>query len=104
MSAIAILAILFGASLEAQRLLRRRQHFLEQAEAHTLEKLRLQAWAKAGCASTTSITTAISSKRIFRGISIDYSDHWAVLERRYRYAASHPWLELEPDPPGPSYP
>jgi hypothetical protein len=27
--------------------------------------------------------------------------HFDALERKYRYAASHPWLAVEPDPPTP---
>jgi hypothetical protein len=27
--------------------------------------------------------------------------HHAALARKYRYAASHPWLPVEPDPPEP---
>jgi hypothetical protein len=28
-------------------------------------------------------------------------EHYAALERKYRYAAAHPWLGVEPDPPEP---
>jgi hypothetical protein len=29
------------------------------------------------------------------------SEHHAALGRKYRYAASHPWVIVEPDPPEP---
>jgi hypothetical protein len=30
-----------------------------------------------------------------------FSKHYAALERKYSYAAAHPWLSVEADPPEP---
>jgi hypothetical protein len=34
----------------------------------------------------------------------ELSNHFGALEQKYRYAASHPWLDVRPDPPTPDYP
>jgi hypothetical protein len=103
MWAIAVLAVLLGATRETQRLLRRRHHFLELAEAHASRAYDYGEGRNGMC----------FKDEFYQGdhLKVDYLRHLdqirdlaTALERKYRYAASYPWLEVEADPPWPPYP
>ncbi len=103
MWSIAILAILLAAAWETLRLLKRRQHFLELAEAHASRAFDYGEGRNSMCFKPEFFDDGHLKSDFLRHLDRS-SAHWSALERKYRHAASHPWLEVESDPPAPSYP
>ena len=84
----------------------RRLAFLELAEAHASRVYDYGVNRDAGCWKDEFFDeeNGIGPRRYKKQFvaHLDASvDHFAALERKYRYAASHPWLDVEPDPPCP---
>jgi hypothetical protein len=103
MGTVGILAVLLGVTSEARRLLQRRQHFRALAEAHASRRYDYGEGRGDLCFSDKSYEGNRLKEDFSRHLD-RFCDHWAILERKYREAASHPWREIGPDPPPPAYP
>jgi hypothetical protein len=97
MGIVAVAALLFG----VERLLSRRARFLELAEAHASRVLDYGVNRDEQCFKDEfRDANGLLREDFCKQLDI-CCDHWAALERKYRYAANHPWLAVEPDPPSP---
>lgn len=101
---IAIVGLLAG----GVRLWMRRMEFLEIAEAHASRVYDYGENRVAICWKDEFLevdtTGRTRPKKEFAKHLDACTDHFAELERKYRYAASHPWLQMQPDPPSPPLP
>jgi hypothetical protein len=101
LAAIGVIAILLG----YKRLLERRSFFLEKVHEHSVMK-RIYGEDRGGfCPNDLWFDDdAVKQQDLNRRWTkmMDDSRDWeGVMERKYTYAASHPWLSVEPDTPRP---
>jgi hypothetical protein len=98
-----ILTLLLGLPAGGVKLWMRRMAFLELAEAHASRVYDYGENREAGCWRDEFLLDdpkdGTRLKKAFAEHLDVARDHFAELERKYRYAASHPWLAVEPDPP-----
>jgi hypothetical protein len=97
MGVVAVAGLVFGFAT----LLARRARFLGLVEAHSSRVFDYGVNREAGCwkdefRDASGRLTEDFCKRL--DVSRDY---YAALERKYRFAADHPWIVVEPDPPHP---
>jgi hypothetical protein len=96
----AVLAV--GLLLGTERLLRRRARFLEIADAHASRAYDYGA-GRDGLCPVDEWYDERGMPRDEWFVRCDHiRDHSLSLERKYRYAAAHPWLAVEADPPFPA--
>jgi hypothetical protein len=95
-TAVVIVALL----LKTERLLKRRAYFLGLAEAHGSRRYDYGEGRGFVCPNDQWYDGDVIKKEWWTYCD-RVSDHSAALERKYRYAAAFPWLEVEPDPPWP---
>jgi hypothetical protein len=99
---VAIFSIAIGLSVEARRLLRRRERFLALEEAHASRRYDFGEGRYDRCFRDEDREDGMLKPDFVKHLDA-LRDHFAKLEQKYRYAASHPWLDLAPDPPAPEY-
>jgi hypothetical protein len=97
MGVVAVAALVFGLA----RLMAQRASFLGLAEAHASrvcdygvgrdERCWKDEFRDANGRLTEDFCKQLDVSR----------DYYAALERKYRFAADHPWIVVEPDPPRP---
>jgi hypothetical protein len=101
MVAVATVGIIIGIA----NMLRRRVSFLELAEAHASRVYDYGEGREETCLRDEIVDIDAKGQRRMKKRFAEYldvlTDYYANLEHKYRYAASHPWLGVEPDPPHP---
>lgn len=101
MIAIACVGLLAGCI----KLWMRRMAFLETAAAHASRAYDYGENRMAGCWREEFIEVENSGRRHLKKEFADHldemRDYFSKLEQKYRYAASHPWFRIDPDPPLP---
>jgi hypothetical protein len=93
--ASAIIATLLG----CEHLLRLRARYLEIANAEASRVYDYGEGRGFHCAREEWLDQAGNFTPKFHVFCDEVRDRAAKLERKYRFAASHPWLVVEPDPP-----
>ena len=104
MTTIAILAVLLVATRETSEDLGAAATLLEVAEANASRKGPDYGGGRYGQCFRDEHYDGNHLRGDFLRYLDRFRDHWGAMERKYRYAASHPWVEVEADPPAPSYP
>ncbi len=94
--------ILLAASLHTCRLFKRRAHYLALVEAHESRRIDYGEGRGDMCIDGIYFENG-ELKPAFSRYLDELSNYFGLLERKYRYAASHPWLTIPPDPPAPEY-
>ena len=111
MIAVAVVGLLIGGCIGGVRLKRWHDHFLHRARYHALmevanwkaehahHELGLQFYGLDPGSESVRAVRAKGSRNIafFSRMAI----YHAAMDRKYEYAARHPWLQVEPDPPPP---
>jgi hypothetical protein len=100
--AIALLAFIMCLTVSSHKLLKRRERLIELAEAHASRRDDFGEGRASLC-----FKDEYYHGNVLRTEFVNYlnalHDHYAALEKKYRYAASHPWIETEPDAEPPCY-
>jgi len=99
---VAIFGILMGLAVEARRLQRRRERFLALAEGHASRRYDYGVGRYDLCFGDEYYERRALKHDFLKYLDV-LRDHYADLEQKYRYAAFHPWVHVERDPPEPDY-
>ena len=100
--AIALLAFIMCLTVSAHKLLKRRERFLELAEAHASRRVDYGEGRGSRCFKDEFYNGNVL-KTDFVNYLDELRDHYGALEKKCRYAASRPWIETEPDAEPPCY-
>jgi hypothetical protein len=100
--AIALLAFIMCLTVGAHKLLKRRERFIELAEAHASRRDDFGEGRGSNCFKDEFYNGNVLKTEVVHYLD-ELHDHYAALEKKYRYAASHPWIETEPDAEPPCY-